>query len=119
MKIVKKKPPSAAIKRHWHRLSFDIGCVISRETPATIHHAHGGSMKFRGIHTGMSQKTSDWLVIPLAATYHTGEFGIDNGMGKIKGVKAWEKEFGHQADFIDALCERLGVDLWELARGGV
>lgn len=112
-----KKAPSAEIKRHWHRLSFEIGCLISGETPATIHHCHGGSMKIRGIHVGIGMKSSDWLVIPLAARFHTGEFGIDSGMGKIKGVKEWEKAFGNQADFIDMLSARLKIDLWEKARG--
>ncbi len=112
---MKKKQPNAEVRRHWHRLSFDIGCVISGETPATIHHAHGGSMVFRGIHTGMGQKTSDWLVIPLAARFHVGDFGIDNGMGKFKGVKAWEKNFGNQADFLDIICQQIGVDLWRKA----
>lgn len=111
-----KKKPSAEILRHWNYLSNDFGCVVTGETPATIHHCHGGSMKARGVFTGMAQKTSDWLVIPLAAMLHTGDWGIDNGMGKFKGVVAWEKQFGKQADYLDIICQRISVDLWKKAQ---
>lgn len=112
---MKKKKPTAEIKRHWDRLANEIGCVISGQTPATIHHCHGGSMKARGVHSGMSQKTSDWLVIPLAAEFHTGNRGIDNGMGIYKGVKAWEKEFGDQAKFLDVLSQQIDINVWAMA----
>lgn len=112
---MQKKTPTAEIKRYWERLSNEIGCVISGQTPATIHHCHGGSMVARGVYTGMSQKSSDWLVIPLCAEFHTGNRGIDNGMGLFKGVKAWEKEYGEQATFLDVLSQQIRIDVWEMA----
>lgn len=110
-----KKSRPKEIQKYWDYLSNEIGCVISGQTPATIHHCHGGSMLERGVHTGMAQKTSDWLVIPLAAEYHTGQFGIDNGMGKYKGVREWEKAFGEQSDFIDYLIIRSKINVWQKA----
>ncbi len=52
----------------------------------------GGSGNTRGV----GQKTNPFYQIPIIAKYHTGEFGIDTGMG----VKSWEKEFGRQLDFL-------------------
>ncbi len=110
-----KKKPSIEVKRHWERLVDEIGCVISGQKPCTIHHCHGGSMKFRGITTGLGLKTSDWLVIPLAFEFHTGNRGIDNGMGIYKGVGHWEANFGEQAHFLDMICTRLNINVWEMA----
>jgi len=104
-----KKRPSKEIRDYWKKLSWELGCVITRQSPTTIHHC-------RGIFTGMGQKTSDWLVIPLLAQFHTGDFGIDNGMGIYKGVNEWEKKFGKQAIFLDVICNRLDIDVWEMAR---
>lgn len=85
---------TAEIKRHWS-LVAELGCVVCRSTDVTLHHAHGGSMI--GIAgRGVGQKTSDWLVIPLSVRYHTGEYGIDLGMGRFTTVDEWERAFGSQ-----------------------
>lgn len=67
-------------------------------------------MKERGIHRSIGRKTSDWLVIPLSAHLHTGDFGIDR-----IGVARWERCHGKQADMLDLICKRLGVDVWAKA----
>lgn len=99
--------PTAEIKRHWDKVA-QLGCIVTGLTPATIHHIHGASVKLIGIHKGMGQKNSDWLVIPLAYALHTGPEGIDSGMGVI----AWEKKYGSQVDHLDEVCRRLGYNCW-------
>lgn len=111
----KRKIPTAEIKRHWHNLSWNVGCIITGESPATIHHVHGGSMALIRIHAGLGMKVSDWLVIPLAARFHTGEHGIDNGMGFYKSVNAWEKRFGFQLDHLKKIALITGVDIFKNA----
>lgn len=99
---------SAEIRAHWDAVAA-MGCVISG-WPATLHHAHGGSLKLRGFHRSVGRKTSGWLVIPLAWEYHLGEQGIDR-----IGVKRWELKYGKQADFLDEIARRTGVDVWAKA----
>lgn len=62
---------------------------------------------------GWAQRQSDWLVIPLHPRYHVGEFGIDNGMGRFKGVKAWEEGIALQCDLLDRVCREFGFNAWE------
>ena len=59
---------------------------------------------------GWSQKSSDWLAIPLHWHYHTGALGID-----VVGVQTWERNNITQVKCIDNLCARLGVNLWRKA----
>ena len=96
------------VQEHWERVAA-VGCVLSG-MPATIHHCHGGSMR-EFVHKGLGQKTSDWLVIPLAPRYHTGELGIDASLGVIE----WEHRFGSQVGHLDDLCQELGVNVWKKA----
>jgi hypothetical protein len=42
------------------------------ETPAEIHHLRDGS--------GMSQRASNWLIVPLCAEHHRGDSGL-HGLG--------------------------------------
>lgn len=66
------------IRGHWSRVA-SLGCIVTGG-PATLHHVHGGSCKEAGIHKGMGQKTSDWLVIPLCPLLHQHPpEGIDAG----------------------------------------
>ena len=99
-----------SVKEHWRTVA-SLPCMVSARPGVTLHHCHGGSMIERGVARGMGQKVSDYLVIPLHAEYHTGNYGIDSGMG----VDEWEALFGNQADMLDHLCEILGYDVWELA----
>lgn len=102
---------STKVKRHWDRLA-EMGCIITG-LPATMHHCHGGSMIERGIFKAGGKKTSDWLVIPLAAHLHyLGSEGID--AGKLT-VDEWEGRYGTQADYLDEVVKRTGIDVWQKA----
>lgn len=53
-----------------------LGCILCRhldlgETPATLHHVREGQ--------GMSQRASDFLVIPLCKEHHQGKTGVHGG----------------------------------------
>lgn len=100
---------TAEIRRHWDRVAR-LGCCISQSPYPTLHHIHGGSCRDIGLHKGMGQKTSDWLVIPLAHVYHVGKLGID-----VIGAVEWEKTFGKQVDLLDGVCRELNLNLWTKA----
>jgi hypothetical protein len=104
---------TAEIRRHWSRVA-SLGCLVSHRPHPTLHHVHGGSVRAAGVTRGKGQKTSDWLVIPLDAEFHTGRFGIDSGSYT---VEEWEATFGRQAEYVDEVCARLGVDVW--AKAGI
>lgn len=60
----------------WKSKVAGLGCVLCRhlyfgDTPATLHHVREGQ--------GMSQRASDWLVIPLCKEHHQGSTGIHGG----------------------------------------
>lgn len=65
----------------------------------------------RGVMRGMSQKVSDWLVIPLCARHHTGKEGIHT-----IGVDAWEAAYGPQSGWVDHVGNLLCIDPWLLAK---
>ena len=93
-------------------------CVVSDRWPVTLHHCHGGSMlKLMSVspNPGMAQRSNPFFQIPLLAEYHVGQFGIDSGMGRYKGVKEWEKAFGEQATFLEEINGQLTYDLWKQA----
>lgn len=62
---------------------------------------------------GMGQRQNPFLQIPLNAAYHTGDFGIDSGMGM--WVDRWEETFGTQLSHLAWVEEQLGYDVMELA----
>jgi hypothetical protein len=74
-----------------------------------LHHAGGGSMRYRGVHKAAAAKVSDWLQIPLCEKHHTGEEGIHR-----IGTSTWEEKFGGQAAMLDKLCVKTNLDLWAL-----
>lgn len=111
------RPVSAAQRRHWERVRT-LGCFVSGATRyVTIHHCSGGSMNdtFGALAPGAGERANHWLVIPLAAEYHTGDWGIDNGMGFCKGTRDWEKTFGTQVEHLDRVCLALGLNVYKLA----
>jgi hypothetical protein len=60
----------------WKSRVAGLGCILCRyadlgETPANLHHVREGQ--------GMSQRASDWLVIPLCREHHQGNTGIHGG----------------------------------------
>lgn len=65
-----------SVKNHKSRAAA-LGCIACRllgygETPANLHHVREGQ--------GMSQRSSDWLVVPLCWEHHQGKHGI-HGVG--------------------------------------
>lgn len=92
-------------------------CVISGRPNPTLHHAQGPSIRCRlqemGLDSTKSQSmrgNGEALLIPLDALYHTGQLGIDMGMGR----ETWENRFGSQAEFVDRVSKLVGYDLFEL-----
>lgn len=89
----------------------DLGCVISGyRGPVELHHCMGGSMRQFGQLRGVGMKSSDWLQIPLAKQFHTGDLGID-----VLGIETWEHTFGTQVEHLEAVCAQLGYDVFALA----
>ncbi len=57
----------------WKSRVAALGCILCRyadlgETPANLHHIREGQ--------GLSQRASDWLVIPLCCEHHQGKTGV-------------------------------------------
>lgn len=89
-------------------------CVVSDSYPVTLHHCHGGSMLSLGPrfpNPGWAQRNNPFFQIPLHASYHIGQFGIDAGMG----VETWERTFGRQLDFLAMVNADLPYDIFEQA----
>ena len=103
------KPLKTEIKDHWERVT-EIGCMISSNSQVEIHHCKSGSMSKLGIHTTLSKKNSDWLVIPLAYLFHRGVHGIHQ-----VGVETWENTHGPQIAFLQYLSNEVGYDVFEKA----
>lgn len=66
----------------WKSKVASMGCILCRhldlgETPATLHHVREGQ--------GMSQRASDWLVVPLCRFHH-----VDPKMG-IHGAEFYQR----------------------------
>lgn len=108
---------TAAVRRYWTQVA-DVGCLICQQ-PAEIAHAHGGSIVERGVQIGEDYSKAkglklaymDWLVLPLCPNHHRlGSTALD------RDVDAFERAYGPQAEFIDYLAVRFGLNLWQLAR---
>lgn len=104
--------PSLSV--HIKRLR-EMPCIVTRRTPVTLHHCHGGSMKDRWQelgYPGMGQRANPWLQIPLHAELHCfGRFAIDGGIG----VERWEMMFGTQVELLNKVNLECPYDLWEEA----
>jgi hypothetical protein len=66
-----------ADKEHMNRVA-SIGCILCKhldlgETPAQLHHIREGQ--------GMSQRASNFLVVPLCPEHHQGNSGV-HGLGE-------------------------------------
>lgn len=89
---------SLAGKRHMGRVAR-AGCVLCRrlglgESPAQVHHIREEQ--------GASQRSSDWLTIPLCHEHHVGQSGI-HGLGR----KEFERRY--KSTELDLLSETLDV----------
>ena len=98
------------VSRHEKALR-QMRCVVSRNPIVTLHHCHGGSLKENRWHVGMGQKQNPFLQIPLHHHYHTGNMGIDSGVG----VVTWEQTFGTQMEHLEWVNEQLEYDIYEEA----
>lgn len=65
---------------------------------------------------GMAQKACPYLQIPLHLSYHTGQFGIDSGVGVTGWVGEWERTFGRQLDHLTDVSGQLGYDVIRSAK---
>lgn len=54
----------------WKGRVAALGCLICGQ-PASLHHVREGQ--------GLSQRASDWLVMPLCREHHQGNAGIHSG----------------------------------------
>jgi len=116
LKII-QNPKAKEIEDHWN-LVASMRCVVSGDPKVTLHHCKGGSMRqVLGCagNPGKGQKVSDWLVIPLAWRYHTGDFGVDTGQGAYKTKEQWEVAFGSQVDFLVRVSRHCGYNVFAKA----
>lgn len=105
LKVFKADPELKA----FHDQVRALGCAICGQVQeVTLHHVHGGSVS-PYLKRGGSQKMSDWAVMPLLTHYHTGDCGIDSGMG----ILTWENRFGNQLYFLQWVVKKTGVNIWE------
>jgi len=87
-------------KEYMNRVA-DLGCVCCHQlgfpdTPAEIHHIRSGQ--------GMSQKASNYDIIPLCPTHHrTGDWGT----AYHKGSKEFEKRYGTELELLEIVKEVL------------
>jgi hypothetical protein len=75
----------------------ELGCAVCRrlglgETPAELHHVREGQ--------GMSQRASDFLVIPMCPEHHRGASGL-HGLG----TRGFERRYG--VDELGLLAETI------------
>ena len=63
------KKAKTQAEKDYHGLVAELGCIIPEcYNPANIHHIREGC--------GMSQRASDYLVIPLCKDHHQGSLSI-------------------------------------------
>lgn len=82
----------------------NLGCIVCRnerlgQSPAEIHHIRSGQ--------GMSQRASNYDVIPLCHSHHrTGGYGIAFHAGK----KAFESKYGTERELLKQVGELIDGD---------
>lgn len=99
--IIMSKSATAAEKRHMGRVA-GLCCVVCRNidlgmSPAQIHHIRAGQ--------GMSQRASNYLVIPLCPEHHK-----DGGamVALHAGQKQWENLYGSELELLAQTIGDLG-----------
>lgn len=83
------KKPKTKAEKEWMDLVAQLGCLICGQ-PAQLHHATGNK--------SMSQKNSNYDVLPLCVLHHTSG---GHGIAIHAGVKTWEANFGSQKDLLE------------------
>jgi len=92
-----------AEKAHLDRVA-SIGCIVCWnesfvETPACCHHIRAGQ--------GMSQRASNYEVIPLCPMHH--QHG-GHGVAIHAGQKTWEAKYGTELDLLAQVRKILGIE---------
>lgn len=62
---------------------------------------------------GAGQKQNDALQIPLAWTWHTGQYGIDARVNS--SASQWESRWGTQVELLNSTSHQLQYSQWTLA----
>lgn len=102
-----------SVTEHEKRLRR-LACCVSGQKPVTLHHCRGGSMATNPFGTpGASQKQNDALQIPLHATWHVGQYGVDARVNG--GVQSWENQWGQQVEHLSSTSRLLRYSPWTLA----
>lgn len=92
--LTMKKRPTKAEKQYMDAVA-NLGCLISSR-PAELHHPR--------FCVGMSQRASNWLVIPLAPEYHRqGSYGqcVHNG------YEEFRKNYFSEEEMLTMVIQRL------------
>lgn len=84
--------PTAAQRQHMDRVA-SLGCLLCK-MPAQLHHIREGQ--------GMSQRASNWLVVPLCPEHHQGRDGL-HGLG----VRGFERR--HRLSELDLLASTIAL----------
>ena len=84
---------TAKEKRHMARVA-DLGCLVCA-SPAELHHIREGQ--------GMSQRSSNYLTIPLCPFHHRGELSIHADKRQFEAL--YRNELELLAETIEALEE--------------
>lgn len=83
-------------ERIWMSRVADLPCVVCGDDGVQLHHIREGQ--------GMSQRASNWLVVPLCPPCHTGPAGVhgDKSMMRVKKMT----ELDMLANTIEQLSRR-------------
>lgn len=100
-----------SVTQHNKRLK-QLPCIVTERTIGlSCHHCHGGSIRDLGFHRGGSQKTNDYLQIPLCWELHLGPMNPE-----AIGILTWESTVATQVELLNQVSELLGYDVIEYAR---
>lgn len=80
--------------RHMGRVA-DLPCVLCGQHGVQVHHIREGQ--------GMAQRASNWLVVPLCPSCHTGPLGVHGDKTMMRINKMTELDM--LAKTIEALCK--------------
>ena len=80
--------------RHMGRVA-DLPCVLCGQQGVQVHHIREGQ--------GMAQRASNWLVVPLCPSCHTGPLGVHGDKTMMRINKMTELDM--LAKTIEALCK--------------
>ena len=86
---------TTASEKHWMDRVAQLPCCTCGDWPVQLHHVREGQ--------GMSQRASNYLVVPLCPPCHTGPSGFHGNKAMMK-IKKWD-EMDMLADTIKRLVD--------------